>query len=85
MITKFHHPEYIKQHLEINDRYLQQVNYDDIPSLERMNDIRITVYRLQKCNNSDRYEIDLIGRGNKKRTSGMESQLDIGFRFRLKF
>ena len=66
LTRKFLNPEQIVRYLEIKPEYLKEVKFDDIPALERLNNIRITIYRVQQCPMTGKHEIDLIRKGNKK-------------------
>ena len=45
---------------------IKDVNFDDIPQLERYNKMKINVYKLYKEKASDRFNLQMVKRGNKK-------------------
>ena len=57
-------PENIKKYLKFNN--LEENQFSNIKNLEKLNNFRINVYKIEKENNSNKYNIFLVQKGNKK-------------------
>ena len=60
----FKNPDNIFKYIKVGK--IKHVNFDDIAKLEGYNKIKINLYKLYKEENSDRYNIQMMKRGNKR-------------------
>ena len=56
-------PQNIKKYLKFNG--LHENQFSDIQKLEKLNNFKIDVYKIEKENNSNKYNIFLVQKGNK--------------------